>query len=294
MANDLLTSEPISRLAVQLLTRSLVLMRTVSMVPGAEFGGPSGGTVHLRVPQPRNARTQTPGAPIVFDDIDEVSVPVSMAHLYNAGTLTDEDLNLTLENFGRQVLVPSVAAVATGAEARLATVMNALDVDVEVVADDAIAAVLEARVRLGEDDVPSAGRWLAVSPRFAQVLLDDPRLTNVDAAGSPSALREAVIGRMYGFTVVESNALTGGEAVAYHESAFGAAIRPPAAASGADTSTANHEGVGVRVVRDFNINNLSEAFAVSTFAGASVVTEDGTTGIDRRRAVKISIDAGSS
>lgn len=58
----LLTSAPISALAVELLRRQLVLVATVAKIPGEEYSGPSGGTVTIRVPQPRTANEQvTPG-----------------------------------------------------------------------------------------------------------------------------------------------------------------------------------------------------------------------------------------
>src|SRR5688572_30048815 len=97
----LLTSKPISALAVALLQRQLVLGATVLRVNGAEYAGGSGGVVSVRVPVARTANTQsTPGATITSSAISETSVDVTVSHLYDAGILTDEDLSLKLQDFG--------------------------------------------------------------------------------------------------------------------------------------------------------------------------------------------------
>ena len=300
--NTPLTAERISRLAVELLARTVVLPRTVTVVPGGEFAGPTGGVVQLRVRQPRQSRIQsTPGDTITFDDLEEASVAVRVNHHYNASALSDEDLSLNLEDFGAQVLEPMVAAVAQGAENEIAYAMNNLDVDLTISTDgkDIVAKVLAAREMLGRADVPTGDRWLAVSPEVATMLLGVDKLTAVDASGSPSALRDAVIGRIYGFNVVETSALTEFTAVAYHRSAFGAAFRAPAATAGATSSVASVGGISLRTVRSFDVSRLSEMVAVSTFAGAAVVHEDGDHtpldgGTQRFRAVKLGPDGGSS
>lgn len=293
MANTLLTADLIASLGVELLRRQLTLLRTVSVIPGDEYDGPSGGSLRLRVPQPRAARKQTAGDLIVLDDIDEVSVTVSVSHLYNGAPLTDEDLNLKIEDFGKQVAAPMTSAVAVGAENEIASVMNDLGIDLDVDLDtpaEVKAAVLEARANLTRAGAPLGGRWLAVSPELATPILSLDEVSRVDASGSPSALRDAIIGKLYGFTVVESAGLDEGRGLAYHSSGFGAAVRPPAPAAGADSSTVAIDGIGLRVVRDFDVSHLSEVAVASTFAGAAAVYEDGDGdggGTERPRVVTI-------
>ena len=277
---SLLTSAPISALAVELLRRQLVLAGSVLRIPAGEYAGPSGGTVTISVPVPRAAREQSaPSSTITFDAVDEVSVNVSVAHLYNGALVSDEDLSLSLQNFGRQILLPAVAAVAQGAEDRLATAMNALVVDPSVTkfatsptADDTRAVVLAARERLTSNETPAGGRWLAVAPNIATRLLSVPDFVRVDESGAQSALRDAIIGRIFGLTVVESNAITAGSAIAYHQSAFAlASLAPTAPGGGADSTTANEGGLAVRHVLAFDVTRLATASVVSTFIGAARV-----------------------
>jgi len=286
-----LTAKGISSVAVELLTRSLVLPMTVARIPGGEYSGPNGGTITVRVPQPSTARTQASrGATITYDDVTEVPVDVTLSHLYHAKLVSDEELSLDLVNFGTQVTRVQVQAVAAAAEDTLATAMNGLTADLTIAADgsDIEAKILEAREMLGRNNVPADNRYLAVSPEVATFLLALPNLSQVDQSGSPSALRDAVIGRYRGFTVVESSALTAGTAVAYHSSGFAFANRLPVTPRGAnETATAQAGGIGLRQIFQYVPDKLSDASVVSTFAGAAVVTDsDGT----RKRAIKLSTE----
>jgi len=275
-----LTAQGIANVAVALLTRQLVLPRTVMQIPGGEFAGSNGDTVTVRVPQPTTARKQaTPGATITYDDVTEVPVNVTLEHLYHAKLVSDEELSLRLEDYARQITRVQTAAVATRAENSLATAMNNASSNLTVAADgsDVDAAVLEARELLGRYRPMTASRYLAVSPEFATFLLSTKQLTEVDAAGTPSALRDAVIGRYRGFTVVESAGLTAGTAHAYHESGYAFANRVPVVPRGVvDSAISNEGGIGLRQIFQYVPDKLSDASVVSTFAGAARVPEDGT------------------
>lgn len=276
-----LTAKKISKLAVAMLTRKLVLARTVSMIPGAEFSGDNGDTVTIRVPQPSASREQsTPGADITFDDVDEVPVDVSVSHLYHAKLISDEQATLELEDFGRQVLRVQIEAVARGAENKVAAAINALTASpqLEFAATaseaDTVSVILGAREQLGDDDVPADDRFLAVSSSIATRLLLCDKFTDVDRSGMPQTLRDAVLGRLYGFTVVESPGLTTDTAAAYHRSGLAMANRVPVAPRGAaDSATATEADFGLRTILDYIPTKLSEASIVSTFAGCAAVAD---------------------
>lgn len=279
MANTFLTASQISRLAVELLNRSLMLPQTISKIPGAEYSGPNGGTVTVMVPTPLAAREQvTPGAQITWDDVAETPVDVSVKHLYSAVKVTDEELTMTLVEYGRQVAANQVNAVAIKAEDQVAAAMNAVAVEDSFAASatdaDTIATLLAARQALTAANVPAGDRFLAVSADIATRILTLEGLQDAGRAGSDSALREGTIGRIYGFTVVESNALTAGTALAYHRSAFTWANFPPAgvsSAEGVDIATATAGGVSMRTAIQWLPDFLSKGSVVQTFAGAALV-----------------------
>lgn len=272
----LLTATQISGLAVELLARSVVLPATVLRAPGTEFSGPSGSSVTVRVRHDRTAHVQqTPGSTIDLDGIDETPVTLTVHHIYNATTLTDEDLSLELVDFGAQVLLPAAVAVSRKAEQYIADAMNGLDAADTVggtTGSDYAAAIKDATLALDEADVPAGARFCAVSPAAARALMDYEPIEDASAYGSPSAIQDAVIGRYAGFTLVKSNALTPGSLVAYHQSAFVMANRAPAIPAGAnDAAVVQESGYALRVVRDFDASKLAEICAISTFAGAAVL-----------------------
>ena len=292
----LLTAQGISKVAIELLVRRLSLPRTVTMVPGDEFSGANGDTITVRVPQPSSARTQASrGATLTADDINEVGVDVTMSHLYHLKNVSDQELSFDIENFARQITRPQVEAVAIGAEGKLAAVMNALTESASIEWDltpteaDDKATILAARKFLGDNEAPPEDRYLAVAPDIAARLLAHAFMTDVDRSGASDALRNASLGRVFGFNVVESNALDAGTAIAYHKSGFVLATKAPVAPRGAsESSSAVGQGIGLRQVFQYDAGTAQDQSLVSTFAGAAAVYED-ESGTDEARFVKIGI-----
>ena len=296
----ILTAKGISSVALELLTRNHVLVPTVTSVPGSEFMGPNGGTITVRVPQPSASRTQgSAGGSLTADDVNEVPVDVSLSHVYHLKNITDQELSYSLEDFALQITRPQANAVATGAEDKLIAVMNAAEAEAgyqfakTASDDDTKSVILKAREFLGNALAPMSGRTLAVSSDVASRLLH--MLTPIsggglDAAYAQAALQDAVLGRIFGFTVVESPALTAGTAVAYHKSCFVFANRAPAQPRGATSSSVSTMGpFAIRQVFQYDASHAQDQSLLSTFAGAAAVYEDGTgaDGTDNKRWVKI-------
>lgn len=291
----LLTAQGISRVAIELLVRRLSLPRTVTMVPGDEFSGDNGDTITLRVPQPSAARTQNPGGgALTADDLSEIGVDVQMRHKYHLKNLDEYELNFEIADFARQVTRPQVEAVALGVEDTLVSVMNGLTAqgaavnwDATSTAADDIDTVLDAREYLSDNDAPAEDRWMACAPDIISRLLKLDQINRVDASGSSDGLRNAIVGRLFGFNIVECNALTAGTAVAYHRSGFALAVRPPANPRGASSSSqASAQGIGLRQVFQYDASTAQDQSLVSTFAGAAAVYEN-ESGDDNARFVKI-------
>lgn len=290
-----LTAQGIANVAIPLLTRSLVLPRTLTMAPAAGFTGPNGETITVRVRTPRTAREQVnPGDAITYDDQNEVGVDVSLDHLYDAYHVTDEDLSLNIEDFAFQITQPQVASVAEGAEDRVYTAMNALaadaSFDLTASADDTKAKLQGAREQLSTDKIPASNRWLAASPEIITRLLNVPEFVRADALGDgpSSALRDAVVGRIYRFNVVEAVGLDAGTAVGYHESGFVFATKKPSDPRGAnDTAAISDQGINIRQIFQYDPDVLSDASVLSTFAGCSAVFEDAPTNTDSKRFYKL-------
>lgn len=288
---SVLTAVKIGELSIELLRRQIVLPALVSRVASAEYTG-SGGSTRLRVPVPREAREQkTRGATITFDELVEEEVTVGLSHWYDAVNLSDEEMTLDLVNFGRQVLAPQIASVATAAENELADVMNGLEEDPDIywatepdpdADEDTLLAIRE---KLSDDEVSLTNRAVAVSTDIATRLLKIEKFSRADARGAAglTALESAIIGNLYGMAVVESTAIDKGSAVGFHRSAFAFGNLAPIVPPDVFGASVADNGLALRTVRVFNASTLSNVSVVSTFAGASVV-EDGE---ELKRAVRV-------
>lgn len=140
---------------------------------------------------------------------------------------TDTDLNIDQEKaFGFYVddidktqaagsFAPVTAdagqALVEDAESYLLSLMVADGTDASggatpfATADDAFDAVRDVRTALGKAKVPATNRFAVANPDFIALLLDAAsKLTSVADAGDSGELRNGVVGRLLGFTVLES------------------------------------------------------------------------------------------
>lgn len=284
MANVFLTPKQVSSATIAALESQQVLGATVWRDAEADFSGQVGDTVTVRIEGiAGEARTfnRAAGQPIVIDDLQETPVDVKLNnYLYKGVALPDEQLTLAVKDFTIQVATPQAKAVSRGIENLIAGNMNALVSGLTLKADgsDVHNGMIEARRRLNKAGVPFDSRYFAVSPEVEAMLLNDSgkKLLPADVSGSPLALREAVIGRLYGFTVVPSNFVAAGSAVAYHTTAFPLVTRAlvvPAGATFGQSMTYN--GYAMRLVRDYDAAFQQDRSVVSTLTGVSTTQDAG-------------------
>lgn len=141
------------------------------------------------------------------DDIDKAQAAGSFdAWTTAAGGALAEEAEATM-----------LAAMLSGAGNNLNTGGGAVVVDT---ADEALAALRAIRTQLTKNKVPAADRFVAVNPAFADLII--AKLSDVATAGADGELRNGVIGRIYGMTVLETPLFaeaTKPVAVGYHASA---------------------------------------------------------------------------
>jgi hypothetical protein len=320
--NTFLKPTKIANTAVGLLLRELVIARTMwtdAINPG-EFVGAFNDTVTLRVPARRTARTRTlrAGTAIVNDTSAEHGVAVKLdTDIYNGAPITDEEFTLDIVDFGSQVLMPQIRAVAEGLEdiafARIegATYQGSMTINADATdlvvsgATDWYLVANRARRLLNRKDVPLNNRTLLIAPDIEEDILGSDRFTRNDSIGASGedALREAIIGRIAGFNVITSNALDDGQAFAYQKSAFVLAARAPRVPQGVNMGTTRQlseaqgavgyvGGIGTRWIMDYDYTNTTDRSLVSTWAGTATVTDpvtpnDPESAMVLNRAVKI-------
>ncbi|MCU1500577.1 MAG: hypothetical protein JWM47_4530 [Acidimicrobiales bacterium] len=288
MSNVFLKAERIVAQGLGLLQRELVLPRLVQRFGQSDFVGAKDDTINVRVPailQAREYEWRTRTSPIVVDELEELSIPVSLdTHIYSAIGVTDEELTLDIADWGAQVATPQIRAVAEKLEASVANVMAnanfAHSVEYAPPAspdgDDLsfYAALVGAKKELDLENVPLAGRIVLLGANVAAAALLSPHLVKVNEAGGDSALRDASLGRIAGFDIYTSNSIDADFAVAFHPTAFAFANVAPVVPSGARGATDAYAGLAMRWIRDYDSDYLRDRSVYSSFAGAASV-EDG-------------------
>jgi hypothetical protein len=138
------------------------------------------------------------------DDVDRVQASSEFAPwVDSAGRALAEDA----ETYVLTTMLAGASDANTGG----------VEIDTAAEAKDAIRAI---RKEMANNKVPAAGRFVVVNPDMADLLIQG--LDDASVAGTDSELRNGVIGRLYGFTVVESPLFSADTpaAIGYHEAMF--------------------------------------------------------------------------
>lgn len=297
MASTFIKAERIAAQALGLLEREIVLPALVWRNAGGSFVGAAGDTITMRVPARTTARTRvlrgargtaSEGEGIItMDDLTETSVDVTLdTAVYSAVPITDEQLTLDISDFGAQIAEPQVRAIAEGVEnaviaemtaATYATTVNISGAD--VTADNVYDRLVDARVALNKANVPRSERYLVVGADFEATLLKSDELHQADKAGSDSALRDADIGRIAGFSrVIVSNGLPSDVGFAFHRSAYVLNMQAPAIPAGASYGTSRaYQNLSLRWIRDYDFRNVQDRSMFDVYIGTNVVADGADT-----------------
>ena len=304
--HQLYTPEQAARSSIAALRHLTVLPRTVRQDFSTEFVAGRGQTVNV-VAAPTlsdegdsqaEARVYTKADRdarngIVFDELTQRHVPITMDNqVYKAVRLPDDFMTFTLTSLEQQVIRPMTESVVDGLNKPLVDIMSDVDTDpgIPALAEDGSnvrQVLIQARRVLNARKVPQAGRFVAVGPGVEAALLSDELLQKANESGSDGVLREATIGRLFGFEIIADPALPDDYAVAYDRDAFVHVTRPSRAPEGAGfASTVASDGFSLRYLQHYSPIHLEDQAVLDAFVGADV--------LDPRRAVSFSLgDAGN-
>jgi len=290
VANEFIKAEKIAAQALGILEREIILPALVWRNAGGSFQGAAGDTITIRVPARTTARTRTlrgqrPLASegngiITMDELSEHSVDVTLdTDVYSAVPITDENLTLDISDFGSQIAEPQIRAIAEGVENAVVAEMTgatyATTIQVPAADPDPFDYIVDARVALNKANVPLTERYLVAGADFEGLLLKSDELHQVDKAGSDSALRDATIGRLAGFSqVVISNALPSDVAFAFHRTAYVLSMQAPAIPAGASYGASrSFAGLAMRWIRDYDFRNVQDRSLFDVYIGTNVVAD---------------------
>lgn len=295
-----ITMTQVANRALATLINDSVLIGLVSRDYDPAFQGKQGDTVNVRVPMIFTAtrfdratgiQLQNPAEdtfPVVLDTIADVSFAV-----------TAEDLTLTIDDFTERLLNPAMQAIVELVEGDITEELVDAANQVANPAGDYVEkqtgggvvttpdpahpsqVLIPARTRLGRNKIPTLNRMAVFSPEASGIVIGDPDMHEADKRGDTDGLREAAIGRKYGFDSYESNYLGYGpgdrgqaDGVAFHRDAITLATRTlakPLGKVGAQAAVANYKGLGLRVVYDYDQTFKQDVCSIDFLFGTRAV-----------------------
>jgi hypothetical protein len=229
-------------------------------------------------------------AAIVFDELAQTTKPVTMGEqIYSAVRLPDDFATFTLTSLENQVLVPQATVVAERAVEPLVAEIAATPGPGTGEAIPGVAAdgsnVLEVMVAarrvlngrtvpwLGGGRVPVTDRVIVVGAAVEAAFLRNEMLQKVNESGDGGdMLRRAIIGNLFGFTIVPDYTLPEDFAVAFHRDAFVHVTRPSRSPEGAAKSaTVSADGFALRWIQHYNPLQLEDQSVVDCFVGVDTI-----------------------
>jgi hypothetical protein len=281
---------------LSLLERETVLANLVWRDAVPDFRGKLNDTVSIRLPAyaVANVRDLRSSDPRVRSKLFERKVDVTL----NKGLqidipLSDEEQTLDITNFATQVIQPGLNAIVRGYEDAVVEVMESADYGANTVEVSATnvdnpdsgvyAALVDARALLNAARVPMAGRAAVIGSSLESQALKDPRLARADQSGSDSALRNAEIGRLAGFTLYSAPATDPDKGYAFHKSAFVLPSAVPNVPDGAPWGEKRSQnGFTIRVVQVLDSTTIENIVAFDAWLGSGIVTDRGSIDGDGR------------
>lgn len=288
MPHTLITPDLIARQAWANLLEDTVLTQLVYRDYEADFTGQQGDTITVRKPGTFTANEFNRTTGITLQNLTETSFPVVLDHLLDVSfAITAEQLTLDIVEFNERFIVPATDALVHKVEALLLGLRASMTQSVGAGTGTALwsnpRVLLGARKLLNKNLVPQGDRYAVVGPNIAAKWLEDPLFNEVDKRGDTDGLREAEIGRKFGFDTYEVNEITGTleEGIAFHRTAIALVARALAAPSSstADAASFGADGIGIRVVKDYDIKYKQDVISLDLLCGVKL--------LDDKRAVVI-------
>ena len=169
-----------------------------------------GDIVHTRKPAEFEAKRKTKNDDVTVQNAEATDIQVALnQHLHTSFTLQDEDLTKSFQELRAIYLVPAVVSLAQALDKItlgqcyqfLANQEGGLGLSS---ASTIKGYMIATRKRMGVNKAPEPGRSLIIGPETEEDMLNLDTFTEADKVGDDgSALREASIGRKFGFTIYQ-------------------------------------------------------------------------------------------
>lgn len=296
----LITPSVIASSALATLYNSTILLPLVNRDYDSDFQGKQGDTITVRTPASFTVDEFNRATGIVLQDPAEGSFTVTLNKLLDVSfPITTEELTLELERFEERLVNPAMEAIAQDVDGRLAEGLvdaantaggGGVVTGTGTSAGDQHAAFRAARRVLSRNKLPFSERYYVVSPEGVEAITGDNLVLQANTSGSTQALREGAVGRMSGFDGYESQVFGLGpddkgqaDGVAFHRSAVAAVTRTlerPMGLAPSQVAVQNYKGLGLRVVRDYDVDKKQDVISIDTLIGVSTIRKEAAVELD--------------
>ena len=280
--HEIVKPQKLADVAAVALKESLVVPALFRREGIDKFRGAEDDTVNVRVEGVLPYRTygwrNDRSAPIQFDEYSERKIAVTFGgDTYSGVRLTDEQNDMDFTGWSKLV-TKQTEAVADGLERGAIAALEGAPYEVTVTLDESNLrkSLIKLRQIVNKLRAPGARR-LVVGTDIEAALLEDEKLnlaSNVGDAEAVSALREATLGRRYGFDFVVASELADDEGVAMVDSGFiflnAAPAVPQSVGYGA---TSSYEGINLTWLRDYDLEYRRDRSVVNTYKGFDYVLD---------------------
>jgi len=204
MANTFITPQVVAKLALPTLLNNWVMAGLVHRDYAKEFRK-VGNTVRIRKPTTLTAIEFDGDLTGEYQNITEGYVDVLLDTVLVVPTeVSAKDMTLDIVSFNTQVIEPAMQALAQKVDLKLAQLYKDIPYYEDCEATTAISDILNARRVQNDLKVPfNTTKYAVMSPLTTASLLVLEAFRGLDKTGSTKALREASLGRIFGYEFFE-------------------------------------------------------------------------------------------
>ena len=295
MANTIITPTVIASRALATLYNTIVMAGLVFRDYDPEFAGKIGDTVTIRTPATFTGQDFDRASGITIQNITEGSTTISLDKVADVSfAVTAEELTLKIQEFDTRIMVPAMEAIAQKVDGELAELMvdtakggggGGTATWASSTPSTVFTGETGARSKLGRAKLPTSQRYAVFSPEAAGVALKEELVVAADKSGWTDALREGSVGKLFGFDTYESQVFGYGsgdkgqaDGVAFHRDAVALASRTlekPLGKSGDQAAVQSYKGLGLRVVKDYDISKKQDVVSVDFLYGLKALRAAG-------------------
>lgn len=241
-----------------------------------------GDVVNISIRGGLTVRTKSAGGTVSSDTPTGTKQQITMTHRYVSFLVEDVAEAQSRPDLINGYLGDGMAMIAEDMDSALLALYSGFSATpIDATGGITAAKVADARRVLSVAKVPQANRHIVWHPDAVAKLLDVEKFTSADFGDPGTAIREAILGRKYGFNHFEDQLVptASGECknLAFHRDAMALVTRrlpDPPANTGVRAATMSEDGVGLRVLWGYNMTYLAIQVVIDIMYGAAELRDN--------------------